>query len=231
MGLARSWAPIWTRGSPRPRGWPICLSPARPGLRIADRQRRRDVHDRVSRRPLTVEDLLNALNGSSAGVLAEINAAGTGHQRPQPAQRRRLCHRRERRHDGHRPGTAKLHAADAACRIEPRLGVHTRDGDDFQIRLKNGTLLDIDVSTSQTIGDVIGLINTAGGGQVTARLSQFGNGIELDDQRRIDDGAVCRDQGIRKPGRRGPGPDSRRARIRAARRLSAAAWRRSPAAT
>lgn len=127
----------------------------------------------------TVEDVLNVLNGSKAGLLAEINAAGTG------------INVRSRMSGGdfaigENGGTTAtdlgLRSFTAATQLEDLnhgFGVHTRDGDDFQIQLKNGTLLNIDVSAAETIGDVIALINTAGGGQVTAALSRFGNGIEL----------------------------------------------------
>jgi flagellar hook-associated protein 3 FlgL len=128
---------------------------------------------------ITVEDLLNTLNGSDAGVLAEINSSGTG------------INVRSRLSGGdfaigENGGTTAtdlgLRSFTLATRLEGLnhgLGVHTRQGDDFEIQLKNGTRVGIDVSAAQTIGDVIGLINAAGGGLVTAALSQFGNGIEL----------------------------------------------------
>lgn len=128
----------------------------------------------------TVEDLLNSLNGSKAGLVAEINSSGTG------------INVRSRVSGGDfaigENGGAT--AADLGLRsftnqttlasLNHGLGVHSRNGADFQIRLKNGATLDIDVSSATTIGDVIGLINTAGGGQVTARLARQGNGIELE---------------------------------------------------
>src|SRR5262249_29118589 len=66
------------------------------------------------------------------------------------------------------------------------IGVHTlaqqnAPGDDFSIRLQDGTLLHFRLDTQTTIGDVIDLINNApgNGGKVTAQLATTGNGIEL----------------------------------------------------
>ena len=128
---------------------------------------------------LTVEDVLNKLNGSGAGVLAEINENGTGID-----LRSRLSG--DDFTIGENGGTTAadlgLRTFTASTRLQDLnhgFGVHTRDGDDFQIRLKDGTLLSFDISSAQTIGDVIGQINAAGGGVVTAQLAAFGNGLEL----------------------------------------------------
>jgi flagellar hook-associated protein 3 FlgL len=61
-------------------------------------------------------------------------------------------------------------------------GVDRQEGVDLTIRLTDGTQLDIDLSTAQTIGDVLDLINTAAAGSLEARLSRYGNGIELVDE-------------------------------------------------
>jgi flagellar hook-associated protein 3 FlgL len=128
---------------------------------------------------VTIEDVLNEFNGSPAGLLAEINAEGTGID-----VRSRLSGS-----DfaiGEIGGTTAsdlgLRSFNGSTRLDDLnhgLGVHTRDGDDFQIRLKNGTLLSFDVTPADTIGDVINQINAAGGGLVTAQLAAVGNGIEL----------------------------------------------------
>jgi flagellin-like hook-associated protein FlgL len=64
--------------------------------------------------------------------------------------------------------------------------VGTADGTDFIIHRNDGFDLVIDVSSAQTIQDVIDLINTHPDNlnpatAVVARLAQFGNGIELVD--------------------------------------------------
>ena len=63
----------------------------------------------------------------------------------------------------------------------------TQSGADFTVRRKDGVELSIDLdapSPALTIGDVIDRINNNvanTGAKVTARLSRYGNGIELVD--------------------------------------------------
>jgi len=52
---------------------------------------------------------------------------------------------------------------------------------DFTIDRKDGTSLSIDLRTALTVGDAIDLINNAAGEQI-ARLTAFGNGIEIIDE-------------------------------------------------
>ena len=66
------------------------------------------------------------------------------------------------------------------------LGVHAAEGADFTIRRNDGTEIEIDVSTAQSIGDVLDLINNHLQNQdantrVVAQLAPTGNGIELVD--------------------------------------------------
>ena len=133
----------------------------------------------------TVEDLLNRLNGAGASVLAEINADGTGIN----------VHSRLNGTDfsiGENGGATAtqlgLRSFTAATRLDDLnhgAGVRTIPGDDFQIRRRDGVVMGIDVSSAQTIGDVIAAINADAeqdanpAKRVTARLAQFGNGIEL----------------------------------------------------
>jgi len=129
----------------------------------------------------TVEDLINKINGSGAGVLAEVNDSGSGIN-----IRSRLSGA-----DfsiGENGGTTAtqlgLRSFNGATELEDLnhgFGVHDTNGIDFQIRRKNGTLIDIDVAGARTIDDIIDRINNSpsNGGMVTARLAASGNGIEL----------------------------------------------------
>ncbi len=131
---------------------------------------------------VTVEDLLNTLNGSSAGVLAEINESGTGIN-----VRSRLSGTEFS--IGENGGTTATELGIRSLTRDTRLedlnfgtGVHSIAGTDFTIRRKDGVELKIDISSAVTVGDVIDLIN----GDplnvpppVTARLVSVGNGIEL----------------------------------------------------
>ncbi len=132
----------------------------------------------------TVEDVLNKFNGAGAGLVAEINEAGTG------------INIRSRFSGvdfsiGENGNTTAsdlgLRTLTGAVRLEDlnhRFGVHDSTGNDFNIRRKDGVEFGIDVSGATTIQDVIDRINNHADNQdpahkVTARLAQYGNGIEL----------------------------------------------------
>lgn len=133
---------------------------------------------------VTVEDLLNILNGSGAGVLAQINAAGTGIDVRSTLSGTDFS-------IGENGGSTATELGIRSLTRETRLdqlnhgrGVNTIDGNDFIIQRKDGTRLEFDVSAAQTIGDVLDLINNHPANQdpatqVVAQLATFGNGIEL----------------------------------------------------
>ena len=80
---------------------------------------------------------------------------------------------------GLRTFTAETRLAD----LNHGRGVDTSDGVDFTIRLTDGTELeiDLDLDAQATIGDVRDLISAAAPASLEARLSRYGNGIELID--------------------------------------------------
>jgi flagellin-like hook-associated protein FlgL len=140
---------------------------------------------------VTVEDLLNTLNGSPADLLAEISPDGRT-----LSVRSRLSGAdfaigenggNTATHLGLRTFTAATRLADLNHALPP--GVHPNViGDDFLIRRKDGVELRFDVSSYNTVGDVINAINTHANNldpntRVVARLAVNGNGIEL-----VDDG-------------------------------------------
>jgi flagellin-like hook-associated protein FlgL len=134
----------------------------------------------------TVEDLLNILNGSSANVLAQINADGTGID-----VRSRLSGSDFRIGEnggqtatqlGLRTFTETTQLAD----LNYGIGVHDGDGTDFTIRRNDGVELKIDIASAKTVGDVLNLINNHPDNldpntRVVAKLADTGNGIELVD--------------------------------------------------
>ena len=139
----------------------------------------------------TIEDVLNSLNGCGAGLLAEINETATGIN-----VRSRLSgvDLAIGENGGDTAAQLGLRTFTEDTGLEDlnfgRLlsggdrvgGVHTYDGVDFTIQLTDGTVLDIDLTTEGTIGDVLDLINTVAGGSLEAQLSRYGNGIELIDE-------------------------------------------------
>src|SRR5262245_2802772 len=135
---------------------------------------------------VTVEDLLNTINHSQANALAEIAPSGD----------RLIVRSRLSGSDfsiGENGGTTatqlglrSLTASTPLSDLNYGQGVASIAGTDFTIHRKDGTDLAIDVSSAQTIGDVLNLINNDPNNQdpttqVVARLAAFGNGIELFD--------------------------------------------------
>lgn len=146
----------------------------------------------------TVEDVLNVLNGSPTHLIATISADGRGID-----VRSRLSGSDFQ--IGENGGTT---ASELGIRTLTRdtllvdlnyeRGVDFTGGNDnltsdpsfvgtsgphvdFIIDRKDGTSLSIDVSSSQTVGDAIDVINNSAGEEI-ARLSAFGNGIEIIDE-------------------------------------------------
>lgn len=135
----------------------------------------------------TVEDVLNAVNGSVANALAEINSSGTGIN-----IRSRLSGADFQ--VGENGGTTATQLGVRTFNLATRLddlnhgaGIQTAvSGDDFVIRRKDGTDLHVNLGSAATIGDVLDLINNLPGNTnpataVVARLKSVGNGIELVD--------------------------------------------------
>lgn len=138
----------------------------------------------------TVEDLLNQINGSGLGVLAEINANQDGIN-----IRSRLSGADMQISEnggvlatqlGVRTYTGATKLAD----LNQGIGVPTQDDAtkaDFRITARDGTQLDINLSTAKDVQDVIDLINNnaannTGTTKIVARLATNGNGIQLLDQ-------------------------------------------------
>lgn len=134
----------------------------------------------------TVEELLNAINATTDGVLAQIDTTGD----------RLVVRSRLSGVDfaiGENGGTTATQLGLRSLTVDTPLtdlnygrGVSDYAGTDFRIRRKDGVELLIDVSSAATIGDVLNLINTHPSNlnpltRVDARLAAFGNGIELFD--------------------------------------------------
>jgi len=137
----------------------------------------------------TVEDLLNILNSSEAGLQAEINAKGTGIN-----VRSRLS--------GNDFQIGEIGGGQTATQLGIRtyteetklsafnygVGVPTNDDvsvaltlADLEIIASDAQAFSVDLSGATTLADAINTINVATAGNVTAQLDADGNGIELID--------------------------------------------------
>lgn len=130
----------------------------------------------------TVEDLLNSINGSKAGVLARINATGTGIDIVNPTQGTSLTISENAGTTASQLGVRNFTAATTLSDLNGGQGVRTVAGADFQVTRRNGTTFSVDADGLNTVQDVINAINTADGGAgVTAALNTNTNGITLTD--------------------------------------------------
>jgi flagellar hook-associated protein 3 FlgL len=135
----------------------------------------------------TVEQMLNAINGSEGNVLASINESQTGIN---------ICSRVSGADFaiGENGGSTAAELGLRSFTEETSLqemnfgrGVNDDpDGPDFTITRNDGVTFEIDITGKETIGDVLYLINNnvdnlASGVPVVARLAAYGNGIELVD--------------------------------------------------
>ncbi|MBI1248297.1 flagellar hook-associated protein 3 [bacterium] len=134
----------------------------------------------------TVEDLLNVFNGSGLGLVAGINADGSGINVQSNISGADFSIGENGGQTATQLGLRTFTDQTLLSDLNFGQGVSGTDGTDFTITRNDGVKLDIDLSTAKTIGDVLNLINNNpnnldGPNSVVARLSEFGNGIELVD--------------------------------------------------
>lgn len=134
----------------------------------------------------TVEDLLNVFNGSQAHVHAEINATGTGIDVRSRLSGGDFSIGENGGSTATQLGIRSLVHETPLNALNYRRGVQAVAGTDFVVQRPDGTQLQIDVSGAVTIQDVLNRINQHPDNQdldpnvrVTARLAEYGNGIEL----------------------------------------------------
>jgi flagellar hook-associated protein 3 FlgL len=132
----------------------------------------------------TVQDVLNTLNGSSAGVLAEINAAGDGIVIRSRVAGYDFSIGENGGNTASQFGVRSMTGSTRLADLNHGLGVEEGPGTDFTIVRNDGVELAIDISGAMTVQDVLDRINNHPdnvGNAVIARLAQVGNGIELID--------------------------------------------------
>ena len=148
----------------------------------------------------TVQDLLNLLNASQADVLAEINADGTGINVRSRLSGTEFGIGENGGTTATELGLRTLTADTLLSDLNYGRGIDLTGGNDtlvsdanfvgqssphvdFHIRGNDGGEFDVDIRSAVTVGDVLDLINNhPDNSGVTARLAEFGNGIELVDQ-------------------------------------------------
>jgi flagellar hook-associated protein 3 FlgL len=134
----------------------------------------------------TVEDVLNAINTSGAGVLAQINETGTAINVRARVSGTDFSIGENGGSTATQLGIRSISLTTPLSQLNHGRGVIQAVGDDFTIARADGTSFTVDIDAALTVGNVLDLINTNAGNlnpanQVIARLALTGNGIELVD--------------------------------------------------
>lgn len=131
----------------------------------------------------TLQDVLNRLNGAGMGIRAAINTAGDGIEIENLVAGTPLVIGENGGTDAEALGIRTLDRSVLISRLNGGIGIHAVDGKtDIRVTDTNGIAFEVDLSGTQTIGDVIDTINTAAaaaGASVTADVSTSGAGLQL----------------------------------------------------
>lgn len=133
---------------------------------------------------VTIEDVLNTLNGAGLYVKAEINAQKDGIDVMTALSGGTLTIGENGGSTATDLGIRSMPASVGLTELNDGLGVRAVTGDDFQVQRRDGVTFDVDVSSATSVQDVLDLINTDPGnigGLLVAQLATTGNGIELVD--------------------------------------------------
>lgn len=134
----------------------------------------------------TVEDILNAINGSGASVVASIANDGKTIRVDSKIAGVDFSIGENGGTTASQLGIRTFTGNTLLSELNFGVGVDVADGTDFTIETRTGNILEIDISNAKTVQDVLDTINQHPDNQnpatsITARLAGVGNGIELYD--------------------------------------------------
>lgn len=132
----------------------------------------------------TVQDLLNAINGGSSSVRAQINADGNGIDILNDTQGTRINISENGGTTAADLGVRSFGPQSLLSELNNGKGVGRVAGADFQIATASGQTVDVDIGAAATVQDVITAINaaaTTASVTLTAGFSTVGNGITVTD--------------------------------------------------
>lgn len=130
---------------------------------------------------MSVERLLNQINGAGLGVHARINAAGDGIDVLNAVQGTSMSISENGGTTAADLGIRSFGPSTMLAQLNDGRGVASVTGDDFSITTADGAVTDVDLNGPLTVQDVLDQINTAAAGRVTASFAAAGNGIVLTD--------------------------------------------------
>ncbi len=164
-------------------------------IRITDRSGASAVIDLSFAR--TVDDVLNAINGSTdISVTASTagdsftltdNSGGSGNLKVQDISGGKtaaglgIANIDVAANSATGSDVFTLSSKTALSSLNDGTGVQLKSGNDLSVALADGSTLGIDLGAAKTLGDVINAINAAGAGKLTAAIGADGNRIELID--------------------------------------------------
>lgn len=133
----------------------------------------------------TVQDIINTINNAGVGVLARINDAKNGIDVFNQMSGTSLSIGENGGTTAADLGIRTFDSATPLSSLNFGHGVTTMEGkDDLRITAKDGSTVDVDLDSAESVGDVITLINdaaTAAGVSITAAFAETGNGIQITD--------------------------------------------------
>lgn len=132
----------------------------------------------------TVQDVLNAINGTNLGVLARVNAAGTGIEVLNRLSGGQLTIGENGGTTASDLGIRSLDGSALVQSLNGGRGIGTAGGADIRITAKDGSTVDVDLDGCTTVQDIFDRINdaaAAAGVNIAADLASTGNGIRISD--------------------------------------------------
>ena len=133
----------------------------------------------------TIEDVLNRINESGAGVLARIAADGRTIEVLNRISGSELTIEESGGQTAALLGIRSMNPNTMLANLNDGIGVDTVEGDDFRITTADGTTIDVDLDdldlNNATLQDLVDLLNLRGGGAITAGFAVTGNGLTIRD--------------------------------------------------
>jgi flagellar hook-associated protein 3 FlgL len=130
---------------------------------------------------MTVEDLINEINGAGLGVTAQINSAGTGINILNAVQGTSMTISENGGTSASDLGIRSFTPSTPLAQLNDGTGVSTVAGNNFSVTTADGSVINVPLNNPVTVQDVLNQMNAAAGGKFTASISTNGNGIVLTD--------------------------------------------------
>lgn len=130
----------------------------------------------------TVQDVINAINGSGTYSFARITADGRGLEVVSQLSGTRITIGENGGTTATDLGLRSMSGETLLADLNRGRGVLLNEsGSDLLVTLSDGTSVEVDLGGAETVQDVLDALNAAAPGSLLARLAAVGNGLELVD--------------------------------------------------